>query len=64
MSIHFPIHPLILQRFQINTTNEFIHWYTYCVTQQPFELELTMPPTDKGKQGYSDEYVALMRTYL
>ena len=34
------------------------HWYTYLVTQQPFELKLTMPPTDRGGRGYSDEYVA------
>ena len=37
---------------------EFIHRYRYCVTQQPFELELKMPPTDRGGRGYSDEYVA------
>lgn len=34
------------------------HRYRYCVTQQPFELKLTMPPTDRGGRGYSDEYVA------
>lgn len=34
------------------------NWYRYCVTQQPFELKLTMPPTDRGGRGYSDEYVA------
>ncbi len=38
--------------------NEFIYRYRYCVTQQPFELKLTMPPTDRGGRGYSDEYVA------
>ena len=39
---------------------ESIDWYTYLVTQQPFELKLTMPPTDRGGRGYSDEYVAEM----
>lgn len=37
---------------------EFIYRYKYCVTQQPFELKLTMPPTDRGGRGYSDEYVS------
>lgn len=34
------------------------HWYKYCATQQPLELKLTLPPTDRGGRGYSDEYVA------
>ncbi len=37
---------------------ESINRYTYLVTQQPFELKLTMPPTDRGGRGYSDKYVA------
>ena len=28
------------------------------LTQLPFELKLEMPPTDKGKRGYSDKLVA------
>jgi hypothetical protein len=38
--------------------------YRYCVTQQPFELKLTMPPTDKGKRGYSDQYVVTVQEEL
>jgi hypothetical protein len=34
------------------------HWYDDFITQLPFELKLTMPPTDRGGRGYSDEYVA------
>ncbi len=40
------------------------HRYTYCVTQQPFELKLTMPPTDRGGRGYSDKYVAKLQKEL
>jgi len=32
--------------------------YDDFITQLPFELKLTMPPTDRGSRGYSDEYVA------
>ena len=32
--------------------------YDDFITQQPFELKLTMPPTDRGGRGYSDKYVA------
>jgi len=32
--------------------------YDEFITQLPFELKLTMPPTDKGGRGYSDELVA------
>lgn len=34
-----------------NRHNDFL-------TQLPFELKLTMPATDRGGRGYSDEYVA------
>ena len=34
-----------------NRHNEFL-------TQLPFELKLAMPPTDRGKRGYSDKLVA------
>ena len=37
---------------------ELIYWYDDFITQLPFELKLTMPPTDKGGRGYSDELVA------
>lgn len=37
---------------------EPFHWYDDFITQLPFELKLTMPPTDRGGRGYSDEYVA------
>ena len=37
---------------------EFINWYDDFITQLPFELKLTMPPTDKGGRGYSDKMVA------
>lgn len=40
------------------------HRYRYCVTQQPFELKLTMPPTDRGGRGYSDEYVVEQQKQL
>jgi len=36
---------------------ESIYWYTYSVTQLPFELTLRMPPTDRGKRGYSNGYI-------
>jgi hypothetical protein len=42
----------------LNYTYGFEYWYRYCVTQQPFELKIQMPPTDRGGRGYSDEYVA------
>ena len=35
-----------------------INRYDDFITQLPFELKLTMPPTDRGGRGYSDEYVA------
>ena len=38
--------------------NEPVHRYDDFITQLPFELKLTMPPTDRGGRGYSDEYVA------
>lgn len=48
-----------------NTGHEFIIYrYRYSVTQQPFELKLTMPPTDRGGRGYSDEYVAIVTKEL
>jgi hypothetical protein len=37
---------------------EFEYRYDDFITQLPFELKLTMPPTDRGGRGYSDEYVA------
>lgn len=38
--------------------NEFKYWYDDFITQLPFDLKLTMPPTDRDGRGYSDEYVA------
>lgn len=38
--------------------------YRYSVTQQPFELKLTMPPTDRGGRGYSDELVRAVQREL
>jgi hypothetical protein len=35
-----------------------INRYDDFITQLPFELKLTMPPTDKGGRGYSDKLVA------
>lgn len=32
------------------------HWHSEVITQLPLELKLTMPPTDKGKRGYSNEF--------
>jgi hypothetical protein len=37
---------------------ELIYRYDDFITQLPFELKLTMPPTDRGGRGYSDEFVA------
>jgi len=37
---------------------ESIYWYDDFIIQQPFELKLTIPPTDRGGRGYSDEYVS------
>lgn len=37
-------------------TYEFIHWHSEFLTQLPFELKLTMPPSDIGGRGYSDAY--------
>ncbi|MDQ5886079.1 MAG: hypothetical protein QG628_476 [Patescibacteria group bacterium] len=45
-------------RICYNTVHEFIYRYDDFITQLPFELKLTMPPTDRGGRGYSDEYVA------
>ena len=38
--------------------------YDDFITQLPFELKLTMPPTDKGGRGYSDEYIAKIQEKL
>ena len=40
------------------------YWYSEVLIQLPFELNLAMPPTDKGKRGYSDEYVARTKNEL
>lgn len=45
-------------------SNEFIYRYDDFITQLPFELKLTMPQTDKGSRGYSDEYVAKIQEEL
>ncbi len=37
---------------------------TKVLTQLPFELKLTMPPTDRGGRGYSDKYVFQVRKEL
>lgn len=34
------------------------YWHDDSITQLLFELKLTMPPTDRGGRGYSDELVA------
>ena len=44
--------------------NEFIYWYDDFITQLPFELKLTMPPTDRGGRGYSDELIAKLQREL
>jgi|GEM_PF-5245547 len=38
-----------------------INWYDDFITQLPFEIKLTMPPTDRGKRGYSDAYILRLR---
>ncbi|MDB5161919.1 MAG: hypothetical protein JWM52_427 [Candidatus Saccharibacteria bacterium] len=40
---------------------EFIYWHNEFITQLPFELKLTMPPTDKGRRGYSNSLVAKVK---
>ncbi len=44
-------------------------WYGKEINQPysvnlPYELRIAMPPTDKGKRGYSDIYVAKIRKEL
>lgn len=41
----------------IITLYGFINWYDDFITQQHFELKLTMPPTGRDGRGYSDEHV-------
>jgi hypothetical protein len=43
---------------------ETYNWYDDFLTRLPFELKLTIPPTDKGGCGYSDEYVANIQREL
>jgi len=31
------------------------------LTQLPFEIKMSMPPTDRGRRGYSDTLVANLR---
>lgn len=33
------------------------HWHSDFLTQLPFELKLDMPATDRGRRGYSNDYV-------
>lgn len=41
-----------------------IYRHSEVVTQLPFELKLTMPPTDRGKRGYSDSYISKIHKAL
>jgi len=41
-----------------------INRYDDFITQLPFELKLTMPPTDRGGRGYSDKLVAEIKNEL
>jgi hypothetical protein len=42
-----------------NTYHEFLSiGMVRLLTQLPFEIKTTMPATNKGKRGYSDDYVA------
>jgi len=34
------------------------NWNTYAVTQLHFKLNAAMPPTDRGKRGYSNRYIS------
>ena len=43
---------------------EFIYRYGEFITQLPFELKLKMPPTDRGGRGYSDKYIAQLKSHL
>ena len=43
---------------------ESIYWHSESVTQLPFELKISMPPTDRGKRGYSDEYIKRLKSKL
>lgn len=43
-------------------TYEFVYRKAKVLTQLPFELKLQMPPTDRGGRGYSDEYIANIRS--
>jgi len=43
---------------------EFIYRYDDFITQLPFELKLTMPPTDRGGRGYSDSYIKKLKDEL
>ena len=45
-------------------TYELIYRLSQNANQLPFELKLTMPPTDKGVRDYSDEYLAKIKSNL
>jgi len=40
------------------------HRHGEVLTQLPFEIKTTMPATDKGKRGYSDQYIAQAKADL
>jgi len=43
---------------------EFIYWHSEFLTQLPFELQIAMPATDRGKRGYSDSYTKKLKDGL
>lgn len=47
----------------VNYVNEHLMRNVQILTQLPFEIKMRMPPTDKGKRGYSDEFVAKLKKY-
>lgn len=41
---------------------EFIYRYGEVLTQLPYEIKVKMPPTDRGKRGYSNKLTASLRS--
>jgi hypothetical protein len=48
----------------LQLSHESRNRHTEFVTQLPFEIKTSIPPTDRGKRGYSDELATNLKGSL